>query len=164
MGREIERKFLVVGDGWRAGGKRSRLRQGYLCASKERSVRVRLEDGAGTVTIKGPTKGVSRAEYEYRIPARDAAALLRLCEKPLIEKARTRVRHGGLIWEIDEFAGDNRGLIVAEVELRRADQKIKLPPWIGREVTRDARYLNANLFKNPYRRWRRARPKRSRIL
>jgi len=157
MGREIERKFLVAGDGWRTGGKRSRLRQGYLCASKERSVRVRLEDGAGTVTIKGPTRGASRAEYEYRIPARDAAALLRLCEKPLIEKTRTRVRHGGLVWEIDEFAGDNRGLIVAEVELERESRKVALPPWIGKEVTRDARYLNANLFKNPYRNWRRAR-------
>lgn len=164
MGREIERKFLVVGDGWRTGGKRSRLRQGYLCASKERSVRVRLEDGTGTVTIKGPTKGSARDEYEYRIPARDAAALLRLCEKPLIEKARTRVRFGGLTWEIDAFAGANRGLLVAEVELRRADRAILLPPWAGKEVTRDARYLNANLFKNPYRNWRRARTKRRRIL
>ena len=154
MGREIERKFLVAGDGWRKGGRRARLRQGYLCASKERSVRVRLEDGAGTVTIKGPAKGAVRAEYEYRIPAKDAAQLLdRLCERPLIEKTRTRVRFGGLIWEIDEFAGDNKGLIVAEVELSRPRQKIALPPWVGKEVTGDARYLNANLFKKPFRTW-----------
>lgn len=158
MGREIERKFLVVGDGWRKGGRRSRLRQGYLCATRERSARVRLEDGVGTITLKGPARGGVRAEYEYRIPARDAAELLdRLCEKPLIEKTRTRVRAGGLLWEVDEFAGANRGLIVAEVELARAGQRVVLPPWAGREVTRDPRYLNANLFKKPYRTWARRR-------
>ncbi|MFI5346291.1 MAG: CYTH domain-containing protein [Elusimicrobiota bacterium] len=158
MGREIERKFLVTGDGWRKGGRRSRLRQGYLCASKERSVRVRLENGVGSVTIKGPARKNVRLEYEYRIPAREAAELLdRLCERPLIEKTRTRVKAGGLIWEIDEFSGDNRGLIVAEVELARAGQKVVLPPWVGKEVTRDARYLNANLFKTPYRGWARRR-------
>jgi len=159
MGREIERKFLVVGGGWR-GGRRSRLRQGYLHASKDRSVRVRLEDGVGTLTVKGAARGLSRAEFEYRIPARDAAALLRLCERPLIEKTRTRARFGGRIWEVDEFSGDNRGLIVAEVELDRADRAIALPPWVGREVTRDPRYLNANLFRRPYREWAPRRPKR----
>jgi adenylate cyclase len=154
MGREIERKFLVAGDGWRKGAKRSRLSQGYLYAGKDKSVRVRLEDGRGTVTIKGPSRGAGRAEYEYSIPAKDAREMLReLCEKPLIEKTRFRVRFGGLVWEIDEFAGDNAGLVVAEVELKRAGQKVSLPPWIGREVTRDSRYLNANLFKNPYKNW-----------
>jgi adenylate cyclase len=158
MGREIERKFLVVGDGWRKGGKRSRLRQGYLCASRERSVRVRLEDGVGTVTVKGPARKNVRLEYEYRIPARDAAELLdRLCERPLIEKTRARVKSGGILWEVDEFHGDNRGLIVAEVELARAGQKVALPEWVGREVTDDPRYLNANLFKRPYRTWARRR-------
>src|ERR1700723_3578792 len=122
MGREIERKFLVTGDGWRKGAKRSRLTQGYLLAEKKKSVRVRLEDGRGTVTIKGPSRGAGRAEYEYEIPAADARELLRtLCEKPLIEKTRSRVRFGGLIWEIDEFSGDNEGLIVAEVELKRGN-------------------------------------------
>jgi CYTH domain-containing protein len=154
MAREIERKFLVTGDDWRKGARRSRLSQGYLLAEKGRSVRVRLEDGRGTVTIKGAARGLIRAEYEYSIPARDARELLdRLCEKPLIEKTRHRVRFGGLVWEIDEFVGDNAGLIVAEVELTSARQKVPLPPWIGKEVTRDPRYLNANLFKNPYRRW-----------
>ena len=156
MGREIERKFLVTSAGWRKGAKRSRLSQGYLYAGKDKSVRVRLEDGRGTVTIKGPARGAGRAEYEYAIPAKDARELLKsLCEKPLIEKTRSRVRYAGLVWEIDEFGGDNRGLVVAEVELRRPGQKIALPPWAGKEVTSDARYLNANLFKNPYRRWRR---------
>ena len=154
MGREIERKFLVVGDAWRAGAARSRLRQGYLCAEKGKSVRVRLEDGRATVTIKGPARGAARAEYEYPIPAKDARELLsRLCERPLIEKTRSRVRHAGLVWEVDEFGGDNRGLVVAEVELRRAGQKVALPPWVGKEVTNDPRYLNSNLFRKPYRRW-----------
>jgi|SRR6185312_3854619 len=155
MGLEIERKFLVQGEGWRGGAKRSRLSQGYLSAEKGKSVRVRLEDGRGTLTIKGPSRGAGRAEYEYDIPAKDARELLRnLCEKPLIEKTRHRVRFKGLLWEVDEFAGDNRGLIVAEVELKRANQKVALPSWIGKEVTDDPRYLNANLFKKPYRSWR----------
>ena len=156
MGLEIERKFLVTGDDWRKGAKRSRLSQGYLLAEKGKSARVRLEDGRGTITIKGPSRAAGRAEYEYAIPARDARELLRdLCEKPLIEKTRHRVRFGGLVWEVDEFAGANRGLIVAEVELRRAGQKVALPPWAGKEVTGDPRYLNANLFQKPFRRWRR---------
>lgn len=155
MGLEIERKFLVKGDGWRRGAKRSRLSQGYLVAEKGKSARVRLEDGRGTLTIKGPSRGAGRAEYEYSIPAKDARELLRnLCEKPLIEKMRHRVRFGGLVWEIDEFAGANRGLVVAEVELKRPRQKVPLPAWAGKEVTRDARYLNANLFKRPYKLWR----------
>jgi adenylate cyclase len=154
MGQEIERKFLVAGGAWRKGAKRSRLSQGYLLAGKDKSVRVRLEDGRGTVTIKGRGRGIVRAEYEYAVPARDARELLgRLCERPLIEKTRHRVRFGGLVWEIDEFLGDNAGLIVAEVELRTAKQKVALPPWVGKEVTRDPRYLNSNLFKKPYRRW-----------
>lgn len=154
MGIEIERKFLVTGDGWRGRGRSSRLRQGYLCASKERSVRVRLDGRAGTLTIKGPTRGAVRAEFEYPLPTRDAAALLALCEGPLIDKTRTRVRFGGLLWEIDEFHGDNQGLIVAEVELSRARQRVVLPPWVGAEVTGDARYLNASLYRRPYRAWR----------
>ena len=159
MGREIERKFLVTGDGWRRGRK-SRLRQGYLCASLDRSVRVRLEDGAGTLNVKGPAKGLARAEFEYRIPAKDAADLLKLCLPPLIEKTRTRVRHAGLTWEVDEFFGDNAGLVVAEVELDRPGRKVVLPPWAGREVTDDPRYLNASLLRRPYRTWPEARRKK----
>lgn len=158
MGREIERKFLVTGDGWRKGATASRLSQGYLAAGRERSVRVRLEDGRGTLTIKGRAKGISRPEYEYAIPARDARELLALlCEKPLIEKIRRRTRFGGKVWEIDEFLGDNAGLVVAEVELKRAGERLLRPPWLGREVTKDPRYLNARLFKRPYRLWSRRR-------
>jgi adenylate cyclase len=154
MGREIERKFLVTGEGWRKGAKRARLSQGYLLAEKAKSVRVRLEDGRGTLTIKGPSRGAGRAEYEYAIPAKDARELLRdLCEKPLIEKTRWRVRFRGLLWEVDVFEGANRGLVVAEVELSRGGQKVAPPPWAGREVTSDPRYLNANLFKKPYTSW-----------
>jgi adenylate cyclase len=154
MGREIERKFLVAGGGWRKGAKRSKLSQGYLYAGKDKSVRVRLEDGRGTITIKGRSRGASRAEYEYAIPAKDARELLRtLCEKPLIEKTRSRVRYRGLVWEIDEFSGDNKGLVVAEVELRRSGQIVAMPPWAGKEVTADPRYLNSNLFKKPYKSW-----------
>jgi adenylate cyclase len=154
MGLEIERKFLVTGDGWRQGAKRSRLCQGYLHAEKGKSMRVRLEAGRGTVTIKGPSRGSGRAEYEYPIPAKDARELLRdLCEKPLIEKTRWRIRHKGLVWEVDVFEGSNQGLIVAEVELRRSGQAVALPPWAGREVTSDPRYLNANLYKRPFKNW-----------
>jgi len=159
VGVEIERKFLVQGDGWRAHGRSSRLRQGYLCATQERSVRVRLDGRRGFLTIKGPARGAARAEFEYAIPARDALSLFALCEGPLIDKTRTRVRFGGLLWEIDEFHGDNKGLIVAEVELSRAKQRVSLPPWVGAEVTDDPRYLNASLFRKPYRSWRpRRRP------
>ena len=157
MAIEIERKFLVSGDGWRGRGRSSRLRQGYLCATKERSVRVRLDGRKGFLTIKGPSRGAGRAEYEYPVPARDAAEMFSLCEGPLIDKTRTRVRFDGLLWEIDEFHGDNAGLIVAEVELSRADQRVSLPPWAGKEVTGDPRYLNASLFRKPYGRW----PKRA---
>jgi adenylate cyclase len=157
MGVEIERKFLVTGDAWRGRGRSSRLRQGYLCATKERSVRVRLDGRAGFLTVKGAARGAFRAEYEYRIPAREAAELFSLCEKPLIEKTRTRVRFSGLLWEIDEFHGENRGLIVAEVELPHARRRVPLPPWVGAEVTGDPRYLNAALLRNPYRRWAKRR-------
>lgn len=154
MALEIERKFLVVSREWQKSGKGTSMRQGYLCADKLRSVRIRLEGRKGTLTIKGPARGSSRAEYEYPIPFKDAVEMLKtLCEKPLIEKIRTRVRFGGLVWEIDEFLGANEGLIVAEVELQHRKQTVKRPPWIGEEVTHDPRYLNANLYKNPYRNW-----------
>ncbi len=150
---EIERKFLVRGDGWRGRGPSARLTQGYLCAEPARSVRVRVEGRKAWLTIKGPARGASRAEFEYPIPLRDARGLLALCERPLIDKVRTRVRHAGRLWEIDEYFGENRGLIVAEVELPRADARVQLPPWAGREVTAEVRYLNASLLRRPYRIW-----------
>jgi len=154
MAKEIERKFLVNGDEWRKGATGSVYHQGYLCHTPERTVRVRLATGRGFVTIKGVTKGAVRDEFEYEVPAADAEAMLaHLCEKPLIEKTRYLVKHAGLTWEIDEFHGDNAGLIVAEVELQSADQQIEKPAWIGLEVTDDPRYYNANLVNRPFKAW-----------
>jgi CYTH domain-containing protein len=155
MGKEIERKYLVKSNEWKNLAKGTSYRQGYLSTVKERTVRVRTIDEKGFLTIKGITVGASRAEYEYEIPAKDADAMLsNLCEKPLIEKNRYKIGHAGMTWEVDEFFGDNDGLIVAEVELAAEDQKIELPSWIGEEVTSDPRYFNSNLTKNPYKNWK----------
>src|SRR5262245_38007879 len=127
MGKEIERKFLIEGDAWRTG-KGTTYRQGYLSTAKERSVRVRLSGNRATLTIKGVTHGATRSEYEYEIPVRDAEEMLdNLCERPLIEKRRYKLDHAGLTWEVDEFFGENEGLVVAEVELKSEDQAIEFP-------------------------------------
>jgi adenylate cyclase len=152
---EIERKFLVIGDSWRQGVTGTLYRQGYLCTDPERTVRVRLTGEAGTLTIKGKTEGISRAEFECPIPAAEAAELLdRLCLRPLIEKTRFRVEHAGRTWEIDEFFGVNEGLVLAEVELESADAQPELPPWAGQEVSDDPRYYNASLVQYPFSTWR----------
>jgi len=154
MPQEIERKFLVRGDGWRDSGAGVPYRQGYLSTVAERTVRVRLIRDKGWLTIKGITVGATRAEYEYEIPADEASEMLdNLCERPLIEKTRYRIEHQGLTWEVDEFDGDNAGLIIAEVELDEEGQAIVLPDWVGEEVTDDPRYYNANLIANPFTRW-----------
>jgi adenylate cyclase len=155
MGREIERKFLVNGQQWRQEALHSSfLRQGYLSVDPQRTVRVRLDGEEGFLTIKGVTTGASRAEFEYPLPAAEAHELLAdLCLRPLIEKTRFRLHHAGLLWEIDEFTGDNKGLVVAEVELQREDQSIALPEWAGEEVTGDHRYHNSSLIANPYSNW-----------
>jgi CYTH domain-containing protein len=152
MTREIERKFLVKEGNWR-NEKGTEYRQGYLNSTKERIVRVRTIDDKGYLTVKGLTVGATRMEFEYEIPHRDAGALLGICEKPLIEKTRFKVEAGGFVWEIDEFSGENLGLIVAEVELESEDQKFLKPDWVGEEVTGDPRYFNSNLIKNPYTKW-----------
>lgn len=154
MAAEIERKFLVKDDSWRGLGEGSHYRQGYLSTQPDRTVRVRVAAGKGFLTIKGRTVGATRAEYEYAIPLQDADAMLdELCERPLIEKTRYRIGYQGQIWEVDEFEGENAGLVVAEVELATADQVVALPDWVGEEVTTDPRYYNANLIANPYSRW-----------
>src|SRR5262252_3484667 len=136
MGKEIERKFLVKSDAWRDQAQGKRYRQGYLSTVKERTVRVRTAGNSGFLTIKGITVAASRPEYEYEIPVADANEMLdHLCEHPLIEKTRYRISHDGLTWEVDEFEGDNRGLITAEVELKDEHQSVTLPNWVGREVT-----------------------------
>ena len=155
MGKEIERKFLMQGAAWReVAGKGTSYRQGYLSTVKERTVRVRTIDEKGFLTIKGITVGVSRKEFEYEIPVKEADDILtNLCEKPLIEKNRYKVELNGLTWEIDEFFGDNDGLIIVEVELTSEDQSYDKPTWVGEEVSGDPRYFNSNLTKNPYKSW-----------
>lgn len=154
MATEIERKFLVTGSAWRSPDGQ-RIVQGYLNRDKARTVRVRIAGPQAFLTIKGATTGATRAEFEYPIPLADAEALLGLCDGPLIDKVRHRVAFGGLLWEVDEFLGDNAGLVVAEVELDREDQAIDLPPWVCEEVTHDPRYFNSNLALQPFQRWSR---------
>lgn len=154
MGTEIERKFLLKGDAWRALAKGVAYRQGYLNSAKERTVRLRTIADKAFLTVKGISVGATRAEYEYPIPLADCNAMLdTLAEKPLIEKHRYKIPHGGRVWEVDEFSGDNRGLVVAEVELDSEDQAFDKPAWVGAEVTGDPRYFNSNLVKHPYTRW-----------
>ncbi|WP_019141281.1 CYTH domain-containing protein [Noviherbaspirillum massiliense] len=154
MSVEIERKFLVRDERWKALGQGVLLRQGYLSSHPDRVVRVRVEGTAATLTIKGRTQGATRGEWEYPIPPEDAQALLDgLCERPIIEKYRYRISHEGMVWEVDEFLGENAGLVVAEVELQSEDQAFARPEWVGEEVTHDARYFNANLLRHPYSRW-----------
>jgi CYTH domain-containing protein len=152
MGTEIERKFMVKEGDW-CKQKPIKYRQGYLNSAKERIVRVRTIDDKGYLTIKGLTVGASRMEFEYEIPRQDADTLLDICEKPLIEKNRYKIEHGGFVWEVDEFFGENQGLIVAEIELESEDQFFSKPHWVGKEVTGDPRYFNSNLVKNPYTKW-----------
>jgi len=154
MAIEIERKFLLADDSWRGLGSGSHYRQGYLSTEPGRTVRVRVAAGKGYLTIKGKTINASRAEYEYAIPLQDASAMLdELCKRPLIEKTRYRIEYQGLLWEVDEFEGENAGLVIAEVELAAEGQAVVLPAWIGEEVTADSRYYNASLIANPFSRW-----------
>ena len=153
MGREVERKFLVVGAEWRQTSGVV-YRQGYLSTVKERTVRVRTAGDRAYLTIKGKVVGATRSEYEYAIPTRDAEGMLAdLCERPLIEKRRYRVEHAGLTWDVDEFLHENGGLVLAEVELEREGQVVQRPAWVGKEVTDNPRYFNANLTWHPYQEW-----------
>jgi CYTH domain-containing protein len=148
MPLEIERKFLVAGDGWRGLGTVVPIRQGYLASSEGLSVRVRQAGPRGFLTVKGG-KGIVRAEYEYEIPLDEATEMLdRLCRPPLIEKQRHVLDLDGIEWVVDEFEGALAGLILAEIELESAEQQVALPDWLGREVTDDPRYLNASLAKD----------------
>jgi CYTH domain-containing protein len=154
MATEIERKFLVKGEAWRSLGVGVVYRQGYLVSDSRRSVRVRIAGDRALLTLKGATVGIARAEYEYEIPLTDAEELLeRLCDRPLIEKTRYTLMVHELIWEVDEFMGDNQGLIVAEVELETAEQLVQLPEWVGEEVSHDPRYFNSNLANHPFSQW-----------
>jgi len=155
MGDEIELKFLVKGTAWKSLAEGIVVRQGYLNSDKERTVRVRTMGDKAKLTIKGPTRGIERKEFEYDIPLSEAIYMLgELCEKPLIEKIRREIRHkDGMIWEVDEFEGENKGLVVAEIELKYKEQPFDLPDWVGKGVSNDQKYFNANLIKHPYSRW-----------
>jgi len=146
MGIEIERKFRVTSDGWRANSHSVRIVQGYLSRAKERVVRVRTVDLAGFLTIKGISQGFSRTEFEYPIPIEDARQMLQeLCVHPLIEKTRHFVPHRTLVWHVDEFHSPQRGLTIAEIEMPTIDYDLERPDWVGEEVTGDGRYYNSNL-------------------
>ncbi len=150
MGQEIERKFLVRNDNWRPLARREHvIRQGYLSSNAKATVRIRTwDDKRAAITLKGPSKGASRAEFEYEVPIEDARELMEMARPHLVEKRRYEVPLGELTWEIDVFEGRHHGLVIAEVELESEDAPVDLPDWVGREVTEDDRYFNASLSRN----------------
>ena len=155
MGREIERKFLLKSEGWRDEVSSSvRLVQGYLMRGDRSAVRVRIRGDSAELNVKHTVDGINRLEYEYEIPVSDAREMLdHVAAQPLIDKTRHYVRHGDHLWEIDEFHGDNDGLVVAEIELSDEHEAFERPAWLGQEVSEDPRYYNSNLSKVPYRQW-----------
>lgn len=156
MGQEIERKFLVRGEYKSQAYASSRIVQGYICSVRGRTVRVRIRDTKGYLTIKGASDaaGMSRYEWEREIPLAEAEELMKLCEPGVIDKTRYLVRSGRHVFEVDEFYGDNQGLVVAEVELTSETEPFEKPAFIGREVTGDVRYYNSQLMKHPYAEWK----------
>jgi len=155
MGYEIERKFLVVGNQWKKDIDGTLYRQGYLSTEKERTVRVRSIENSAFLTVKGINSGICRLEFEYEIPLYDAEVMLDdLCEQPIIEKYRYRIIYKGFTWEVDEFLGENAGLVIAEIELDYEEQSFERPPWIGKEVSGDPRYFNSALSIHPYQSWK----------
>ncbi len=154
MGYEIERKFLVVGDQWKENAEGIFYRQGYLSSKKERTVRIRTMKNSGFLTIKGINTTIRRLEFEYEISLQDAKIMLdELCEQSIIEKYRYRIAYKGFIWEVDEFLGENTGLVIAEIELDNEEQDFDRPSWIGKEVSDDNRYFNSELSLHPYKFW-----------
>jgi adenylate cyclase len=145
---EIERKFLVAKDSWRGHARGQRYCQGYL-SKGDVTVRVRRAGPRAFLTIKGSGQGIVRPEFEYEIPVEEAEEMFKLCRRPLIEKTRYEVLHEGVLWEVDEFEGDNTGLVLAEVELEHPGQPVALPDWVGEEVTADPRYRNSQLVDAP---------------
>ena len=153
MAKEIERKYLVKGNDWQKLAQGVFYCQGYIGTIGKQTVRIRIVGEQGYLTLKGANIGQTRSEFEYPIPLADAQEILAtLCDRPLIEKIRYKIPQDNLIWEVDQFLGDNAGLIIAEVELTDENQEIELPEWIDRQVT-DAKYYNSNLAKHPYSQW-----------
>ncbi|KJH67683.1 CYTH domain-containing protein [Chromobacterium violaceum] len=153
MALEIERRFVVSGDGWRGLAPAVQYRQGYLSVEKERTVRVRVVGEQAWLTLKSNISNVSRHEFEYPIPLADAQTIMGAMCPMVVDKLRHRIEHGGFVWEVDEFFGDNAGLVLAEIELPDEDTPFAKPDWVGEEVTEDGRYTNAYLSKHPYRSW-----------
>lgn len=155
MAVEIEKKFLLIDERWKKDSTAEIYYQGYISSGTGKTVRVRIAGEKAFLTIKGKHSGISRMEFEYEIPMDDAKALLaEICEQPIIHKKRYRVKYGGFLWEIDEFYGENQGLVLAEIELEDENQEFPLPEWLGREVSHDGRYYNASLRLNPYSKWK----------
>ena len=154
MSIEIERKFLVKDNSWRNFASGNKIIQGYISTNKEHTIRIRITKDKAFLTIKGKSVGPKRLEFEYMIPIEDANEMLNnLCKKPIIDKTRYKIQYKGLDWEVDVFHGNNKGLIIAEVELQNENQEIEKPDWIRREVTDDPKYYNSNLIRNPYSNW-----------
>lgn len=153
MSTEIERKFLIKNDSWREGAVGVHYKQGYLCRNENGIVRVRVAGEQGFLTIKGKSTGISRSEFEYEIPLADAESMLKMCTTGVIEKQRFKIPFGSHIWEVDEFYGDNAGLIFAEIELKSENELFEIPDWIGDEVTGDSKYYNASLVSYPFKMW-----------
>lgn len=156
MAQEIEKKFLVAGEFKESAKKATRITQGYLSSVPERTVRVRLKGEKGYITVKGigNDSGASRFEWEKEIPVEDVRDLLKICEPGVIDKTRYLVDCDGHTFEVDEFYGDNEGLVVAEVELSDENEAFTRPSWLGEEVTGDKKYYNSMLMKNPYKNWK----------
>lgn len=155
MGVEIERKFLVDREKWQqiARPEATHFRQGYIFSDEKKTIRIRVTDVEAYITIKGSTAGVSRSEFEYTIPAADGVQLLDNFAVSELEKYRFNINYAGKLWEVDEFLGDNQGLLMAEIELDSEDEKFELPPWVTTEVTGDKRYYNSFLSVNPFKNW-----------
>ncbi|ELS03584.1 hypothetical protein Xen7305DRAFT_00033080 [Xenococcus sp. PCC 7305] len=153
MAKEIERKYLVKNSDWKKLAQGTFYCQGYISTLGQQTVRVRIIGEQGYLTLKGKNVGSTRSEFEYPIPIAEAKEILEtLCDRPFIEKMRYKIPQGNLVWEVDEFLGDNAGLIIAEVELTDENQEINLPDWIDHQVTA-AKYYNSNLAKHPYSQW-----------
>ena len=154
MAKEIERKFLVKNNDYRELANPELYVQGYISNSPERTVRVRIQGVKAKLTIKGKNIGITRDEFEYDIPVSDARELLdNFCLEHIIEKFRYKINYDNHIWEIDEFIGDNEGLVIAEIEVKKVGEDVKIPEWIGAEVSGDPRYYNSNISQNPFKKW-----------
>jgi len=155
MATEIERKFLVKNDLWRDQViSQSRMKQGYLSSQGNASIRVRVDRGRALLNIKSATLGIRRSEFEYEIPLEDGEEILAvIAQQPFIDKTRYKVKCGDHVWDLDLFEGENRGLVVAEVELGSEEESFEMPAWAGEEVSEDPRYYNVSLVKTPYTRW-----------